>query len=79
MFIKKFCFYFFRLISHNNFQDDLEKGLQWLIEVQSEMECEVPLKLDPQNVQEEIKKVQVSLIPKKLRKMKTYILFSVSS
>ncbi|CAK8680522.1 unnamed protein product [Clavelina lepadiformis] len=49
-----------RLISRRDFQGDLEKGVHWLSETHSALQCLIPLKLDPQSVQEEIKKLQIT-------------------
>ncbi|XP_077969764.1 nesprin-1-like isoform X1 [Styela clava] len=48
-----------RLISRKDFQGDLEQGLVWLEEMQAAIECDKPLKLDTQSVQEEMKKLQL--------------------
>lgn len=55
------CFHIFRLMSRRDFQGELEYGILWLTEIQASIECDKPLKLDTQNVQEEMKKLQVRL------------------
>ena len=52
-------------MSRQDFQHELENGLQWLDETNSALQCEVPYELEPQRVEEDIKKLQVLAIEEK--------------
>lgn len=50
---------YIRLVSRQDFYDELVKGLLWLEETKSALQCEIPHKLSFQSIEEEIKKLQV--------------------
>lgn len=50
---------YLRLVSRRDLEGDLDEGFEWLEEVESALRCLGPLKLNPQSVEEEMKKLHV--------------------